>query len=149
MAVEALAALAAAAGMALVNAMVVDGWEGVRRRLARLLGRGNDEEAEVAAARLEKSREMLAGLSGADLGKAQAEQAVVWRTRLGDLLEDHPEVEGELRNLVAEVQAQVVVGSAGSVRQQVVGLDRAQQAVPGHGVQHNLFGGQGGRRTGQ
>ena len=145
MVVEALAVLA---GTALVNAMVTDGWQGIRKRFARLLGRGNDQEAEAAAARLEKSRAMLSGLSGADLERAQAEQAVVWRTRLGDLLEDHPEVEGELRSLVAEVQAQVV-GSAGSVRQQVTGFDQAQQAVQGHGVQHNVFGGPGERDTGQ
>jgi hypothetical protein len=143
-----LAVLAATAGTALVNAMVTDGWGGIRKRFARLLGRGSDQEVEAAAARLEKSRGMLSGLSGADLERAQAEQAVVWRTRLGDLLEDHPEVEGELRSLVAEVQAQVI-GSAGSVRQQVTGFDQAQQAVQGHGVQHNVFGGQGERDTGQ
>lgn len=146
MVVEALAALATAGGTALVGAMVTDSWEGARKRFARLLGRGNDKETEAAANRLEKSRGILTGLSGADLEKAQAEQAVVWRTRLGDLLEDHPDVEGELRALVAEVQAQVV-GSTGSVRQQVAGFDQAQQAVQGHGVQHNVFGGQGERDT--
>ena len=51
-------------------------------------------------------------------------------------------------DLVAEVQAQVI-GSAGSVRQQVSGFDQAQQAVQGHGVQHNVFGGQGERDSGQ
>jgi hypothetical protein len=147
MVVETLAALAAAGGTALVNAMVTDGWEGIRKRFARLLGRGNDKEVEAATARLERSHAMLAGLSGPDREKAQAEQAVVWRTRLGDLLEDYPEVEGELRTLVAEVQAQVI-GSAGSVRQQVAGFDQAQQAVQGHGVQHNAFGGHGGHESG-
>lgn len=139
MVLEALGALAAAGGTALVNAMVADGWEGVRGRFARLLGRGAKKEIEGAAARLEKSREMLAGLSGADLQKAQADQAAAWRTRLGDLLEAHPEVEGELRDLVAGMQAQVT-GSAGSVAQQVAGFDHAQQAVQGHGVQRNTFG---------
>ena len=148
MVVEVLAVLAAAGGTALVNAMVADGWEGVRKRFARLLGRGNDKEAEATATRLDKSHATLTGLSGTDLEKAKAEQAVVWQTRLSDLLEDHPEVEGELRSLVAEVQAQVI-GSAGSVRQQVAGFDQAQQAVQGHGVQHNVFGGQGERDSGQ
>jgi hypothetical protein len=148
MVVEALAALAAAGGTALVNAMVADGWHGVRKRFAIFLGRGRDKETEAAAARLDKSREMLAGLSGADLEEAQAEQALVWQTRLGDLLEDHPEVEGELRSLIAETQAQVV-GSAVSVRQQVAGFDQAQQAVQGYGVQHNVFRGQGEHGAGQ
>ena len=136
-------ALAVAGATALVNAMVTDGWEGVRKRFSRLLGRGDEKATEAAAARLEKSQEMLSGLSGAELEKAQAEQAVVWRTRLGDLLESHPDAEDELRRLVAEVQAQVV-GSAGRVEQRAAAFDQAQQAVQGHGVQNVTFGGQGG-----
>lgn len=134
-------ALAVAGATALVNAMVTDGWEGVRKRFARLLGRGDEKETEAAAARLEKSQEMLSGLSGTELEKAQAEQAIVWRTRLGDLLESHPNAEDELRTLVAEVQAQVV-GSAGRVEQHAAAFDQAQQAVQGHGVQNITFGGQ-------
>lgn len=148
MVVAALAALAAGGGTALVNAMVTDGWKGVRKRFARLLGRGEEKETEAAVARLEKSHQMLAGLSGAELERAQAEQAIVWRTRLSDLLEDHPDAEGELRTLVADVQAQVI-GTTGPVYQQVAGFDQAQQAVQGHGVQKNVFGGQGGRGAGQ
>ena len=148
MVVAAVAVLAAAGGTALVNAMVTDGWEGVRKKFARLLGRGDAKETEAAAVRLEKSQEILSGLSGADLEKAQAEQAIAWRTRLSDLLESHPDAEDELQRLVAEVQAQVI-GSTGPVTQQVAGFDQAQQAVQGHGVQKNVFGGQGERGTGQ
>ena len=86
------------------------------------------------------------GRSGADLERAQAEQEIVWRTRLADLLESHPEAEDELRVVVAEVQAQVI-GSAVQVDQHVTGFDQAQQAVLGQGVQTNTFGGQGEPRT--
>jgi hypothetical protein len=140
--------LAVLAGTALVNAMVTDGWAGFRKRFARLLGRGDDKETEAAAERLEKSRKMLSGLSGAELEKAQAEQAIAWRTRFGDLLEDDPGAANDLQALVADVQAQVI-GSAGPVKQQVSGFDQAQQAVQGHGVQSNVFGGQGGRDAGR
>jgi hypothetical protein len=139
-------ALAVAGATALVNAMVTDGWEGIRKRFARLLGRGDEKETAAAAARLEKSQEMLSGLSGTELEKAQAEQAIIWRTRLGDLLESHPDAEDELRGLVAEVQAQVV-GSAGRVEQHAAAFDQAQQAVQGHGVQNVTFGGQRGPGT--
>lgn len=148
MVVAALALLAATGGTALVNAMVTDGWEGVRKKFARLLGRGDEKETEAAAVRLEKSHASLSGLSGADLERAQAEQAIAWRTRLGDLLESHPDAQDELRRLVAEVQAQAA-GSTGPVTQQVTGFDQAQQAVQGHGVQKNVFGGQGEHGTGQ
>jgi hypothetical protein len=140
---EALTALASMGGSALVAAMVTDSWEGVRARFARLFGRGDAKQAEAAAGRLEQSRAVLARLSGADLERARAEQEIVWRTRLADLLEHDPSAEQELRVLVAEVQAQVV-GSAGRVEQHAAAFDQAQQAVQGHGVQNVTFGGQGG-----
>lgn len=146
MLVEALAALAATGGNALVSAMVTDGWEGVRSRFARLLGRGDPKATDEAAARLEDSRAVLAGRSGTDLERAQTEQEIAWRTRLADLLESHPEAEDELRSVVAEAQAQVI-GSAVHVEQHVTGSDQAQQAVLGQGVQTNTFGGQGESRT--
>jgi hypothetical protein len=144
MLVVALAALAAAGGNALVSAMVSDSWEGVRGRFARLLGRGDPKATDEAAARLEDSRAVLAGRSGADLERARADLEIAWRTRLGDLLESHPEAEDELRAVVAEAQ---VVGSAVHVQQHVTGSDQAQQAVLGQGVQTNTFGGQGEPRT--
>jgi hypothetical protein len=120
--------------------MVTDGWEGVRDRFSRLMGRGDPKATEDAAARLENSRAVLAGQSGAALERAQAEQEIAWRTRLADLLESHPEAENELRAVVADVQAQVI-GSAVRVEQNVAGFDQARQAVLGQGVQTNAFGG--------
>jgi hypothetical protein len=143
---EALTALASTGGTALVSVMVTDSWEGARARFARLLGRGDAKEAEAAAGRLEASRTALVRLSGPDLARARAEQEIVWRTRLGDLLERDPGAEAELRRLVTEVQAQVI-GSAGRVEQHAVAHDHAQQAVLGHGVQNVTFGGQGGPGT--
>jgi len=140
---EALVVLASTGGTALVTAMVTDGWEGVRARFARLLGRGDQKQAEAAVAQLEQSRGALAGLSGPDLERARAEQEIVWRTRLGDLLERDPGAEKELRALVAEVGA-LAGGSAGTVVQHAAAFDQAQQAVLGHGVQNVTFGGQGG-----
>jgi hypothetical protein len=141
---EALAALASTGGTALVTAMVTDSWEDVKVKFARLFDRGKAKEAEGAVARLEQSRAALAGLSGADLERARAEQEVVWRTRLGDLLEQDPAAEKELRSLVTAVQAQVAE-SAGPVHQEAAAYDQAQQAVLGHGAQNVRFGDQHGR----
>ena len=141
---EALAALASTGGTALVTAMVTDGWEDVKGGFARLLGRGRVSGSESAAARLEQSRAALTGLSGADLERTRTEQEVVWRTRLGDLLEQDPAAETELRRLVTAVQAQVT-GSAGPVQQRAAAYDQAQQAVLGHGVQNVRFGDQHGQ----
>jgi hypothetical protein len=140
---EALAGLASVGGTALVTAMVTDGWEGLRARVARVLGRGEAREIEASAARLEQSRLALAGLSGDALERARTEQAIVWQTRLADLLEQHPDAEGELRVLLAEVQTQVT-GPVGQVEQHAVASGQAQQAVLGSGVQNVTFGTQHG-----
>jgi hypothetical protein len=144
---EALTALASTGGTALVTAMVTDSWDGVKARFARLFGRDDAARAEATAGRLEQSRAALAGLPAPDLERARSEQEIVWRTRLGDLLDQDPAAEQELRTLVAEVQAQVA-GSAGRVEQHAAAFDQAQQAVQGHGVQNVTFGGQGGPGTG-
>lgn len=140
---EALAALASTGGTALVTAMVTDGWEGVRTRFARLFGRGDAKQTDAAVGRLEQSRAALAELTGPDLERAQTEQQIIWRTRLGDLLEQDPAAERELRAIIAEVQAQVT-STAGTVVQHAAAFDQAQQAVQGHGVQNVTFGGLGG-----
>ena len=145
---EALTALASTGGTALVTAMVTDGWEGMKARVARLFGRGDAARAGEAAGRLEQSRAMLAGLSGAELERARAEQEVIWRTRLRDLLEREPEAEPDVRALVAEAQV-LGAGSAGRVEQRAAAFDQAQQAVLGHGVQNVTFGGQGGPAAGR
>jgi hypothetical protein len=142
---EAAAELATAGGVALVTAMVTDGWEGVKARFARLLGRGDAKEAEGVAARLEECRAALAALAGAELQWARAEQELAWRVRLGDLLEREPDGERELRSLVAEVQARQPRAD-GWVEQRVTGSGHAQQAVQGQGMQVNNFGGQGSGR---
>jgi hypothetical protein len=145
---EALAGLASAGGTALVTAMVTDGWEDVRTRVARVLGRGDAQETGAVAAQLEQSRLALAEVSGAALDLARAEQSMVWQTWLADLLERHPEAEGELRVLLAEVQSQVT-GAAGQVEQHAVASGQAQQAVLGSGVQNVTFGTQHGTGASQ
>lgn len=138
---EALAALASTGGTALVTAMVTDSWESIKGRVARLLGRGDAKQTEAAQDRLELSRAALDGLADAELDRVRAEQEIVWRTRLADLLEAHPQAADELRTLIGAIQAQAV-HSAGPVVQHATAYDQAQQAVLGHGVQNVTFGGQ-------
>lgn len=134
---EALAALASTGGTALVTAMVTDSWESIKGRVAHLFGRGDAKRTAAAQERLEQSRTALDGLAGTELDRARAEQEIVWRTRLADLLEAHPETAGELKSLIGTIQH-----SAGPVVQHATAYDQAQQAVLGHGVQNVNFGGQ-------
>ena len=127
-----------AAATVLVTAMTTDGWEGVRGRTARLLGRGDTRETELVLRHLEQSRSALAGLSGTDLDRVRGEQVVIWQTRLADLIERHPSAEEELRALAAEI-AQTIT-SASIFMQNATASGRAQQAVQGQGVQTSNFG---------
>ncbi len=95
-------ALAAMAAAALVQAMVTDGWEGVRHRVARLFGRG---EPDVAIERrLDATRDQLSAVTPGDLEKVQAALAAQWETRFADLLADHPDAGAELAALVKEIK---------------------------------------------
>jgi hypothetical protein len=140
---EALVSLASVGGSALVSAMVTDGWEGVRGRVASLLGRGDASGEQRAATQLDQSRAALAGSDGATAERTRAEQEIIWRTRLTDLLERDPGAEQDLRTMLAEVQT-LVTTSAGRVDQHAVAFGQAQQAVLGQGTQHVSFGGQHG-----
>lgn len=138
---EALSALAATGGTALVTAMVTDGWETVRSRFARLLGRGDPEQAKAQEERLERSKTQLEPLSGPDRERAGAEQAIAWRARFEDLLEEDPAAAEPLRALITEVQAQPTL-NIGRIEQHATAHDQSQQAVQAAGVQNVTFGDQ-------
>lgn len=106
-------ALAATAAAALVQAMVTDGWDGVRHKIASLFG-GGEPDAAIGR-RLDSARDEL---TAADPGQREAVRAALadqWETRLGDLLADRPDVEPELAALVREMQVagQVVASDHG------------------------------------
>jgi hypothetical protein len=98
-------ALAAMAASALVQAMVTDGWEGVRHKIALLFGRGQPDAS--VERRMDASRDQLTAAPQAELQNVQASLATQWETRFADLLADHPEVAGELAALVKEIAPSV------------------------------------------
>ncbi len=98
-------ALASLAGQTVVTAAVTDAWEAARRGFARLLGRGDPKQTEVAERRLEETRGQLTGPPGTDPEQARAALAAQWATRLADLLDEDPAVEADLRSLVQQIQA--------------------------------------------
>ena len=135
---EVLAALAMSAASRLVLAMVEDGWEEVKTRVARLLGRGDPAEESRQEARLERSRdEIVKGSDQQQIEQVRERQSAAWRTRFEDLLEEAPETAAQVRELV-EFLGQGPA-AAGAVQVNAHASDRAQQAVQGQGVQTNTF----------
>jgi hypothetical protein len=98
-------ALAAMAAAALVRAMVTDGWEGVRKKVARLFGRGRPDVA--IERRLDATRDQLTAATPGGLERVQAALAAQWETRFADLLADHPDAEADLAALVNEIKPTV------------------------------------------
>ncbi|WP_331725080.1 hypothetical protein OG783_33760 (plasmid) [Streptomyces jietaisiensis] len=117
---EAMTALAAAGGSAVVQAAGTDAWEGLRSRLARWFGRGDAARQRGELERLERS---AAELEAADPGAAdrvRTRQEAVWTTRIESLLEDLGDDEqrvqaaDQLRHLLEEA-APAPAGEAGLV----------------------------------
>jgi hypothetical protein len=101
-------ALAAMAAAALVQAMVTDGWEGVRHKVARLFGRGQPDA--VIERRLDATRDQLTAAAPGDRAALQAALAAQWETRFADLLADHPDAQADLAALVKEIKPDVTAG---------------------------------------
>jgi hypothetical protein len=105
------AALAEAGANALVEALVTGRLEEVHQHYAYLLDRDVTLQNADAAGLLRMSCASLEGLSGAALGRASAEQVIVWRARLCELLEQHPQAENDLQFLLS-----TTLGLAASAR---------------------------------
>ncbi|MFI7519852.1 hypothetical protein [Micromonospora globbae] len=99
---EALAALAANGGAALVAAMATDAWQAARDGMARLFGRQGSQRQAAIETQLD-SNVVLVERAG---DPAQARQGLVplWQMELMQLLAEHPEAEAELRELVADLR---------------------------------------------
>lgn len=99
------------AANALVQAIVSDGWEGVRHKIARLFGRGQpDPRIEQ---RIDAARTQLAEAAPGELGQLQEDLARDWAVRFKDLLADYPDAEAELAQLAEEIRAGLPVTAAG------------------------------------
>ncbi|RAY12171.1 hypothetical protein DPM19_25955 [Actinomadura craniellae] len=104
---EAMLAIAAASGTAVIQAAGTDVWIGFRNRAAKLLGRG---DAQRESAELEKLDQTAAALEAAEPAQAElvrVRQEATWQARFEALLESLDDTEreqlaDELRALLAE-----------------------------------------------
>ncbi|WP_431926248.1 hypothetical protein [Nonomuraea jabiensis] len=99
---EALSALAATAATTLVGAMATDGWESAKSGFSRLFSRRGQAELDRIDAQLDTNAGRVARK---DEDRVRQALIGVWQLEVEDLLEEHPELAGELRDLVTELQA--------------------------------------------
>ncbi|WP_053713582.1 hypothetical protein [Streptomyces sp. XY413] len=83
----ALAAVAVAGGTAVVQAAGTDAWNGLRSRVARLLGRGNPALEQAELERLDRTATALRELEPAEADRVRIRQEASWQTRFEVLLE--------------------------------------------------------------
>jgi hypothetical protein len=120
MLIESLMALASVAGRTVVSAAATDGWETARHGFAKLLGRGNSKQVQLAEQRLADTRKELAAAVGPEWEEIRSALAAQWATRLADLLEEHPDAEADLRALVQRIQAALPVDMVSAADHAVV-----------------------------
>ena len=93
---QSLSSLAAAAGDALVAAMVSDSWASLRDRAARIFGAGDPGDERSLTTQLDDSRTRIrSGQQSADLAGAR------WHGKFEAILERHPDIQSEVRSLLA------------------------------------------------
>lgn len=102
---EALVALSAAGGTAVVQAAGTSLWEGTRSRVARLFGRGDAVREEGELDRLDRTAAAVAAASEPEARRVGEQEAAVWRDRIRDLLSSAEE--DELVELTAHLRALV------------------------------------------
>jgi len=103
---EALTALAAAGGTAVVQAAGKDAWAGFRSRAAKWFGRGDTGREQVALERLDRTAAALEAAGPGEVERVRAGQQASWQTLFELLLEglDWEEQEraaADLRDLLA------------------------------------------------
>jgi hypothetical protein len=131
---EALVALASLAGNTIVAAATTDAWDAAKHKFARLLGRGDPQREQVAAERLEETYQQLTGLADAEWEQARAALGQRWAGRLGDLLEEEPATEHDLRALMEEIRAALPAGVVSAVDHAVAAGRDVNITASGGGV---------------
>ena len=104
---DSLMVLAQFAGQTVAAAAITDLWESARGRFARLFGHEDARKAEVTERWLDQTREQLTSAGDGELERALAAQAERWAGRFADLLDEHPNLEAQLRALMEELATQV------------------------------------------
>ncbi|MBL1108788.1 hypothetical protein JK361_30100 [Streptomyces sp. 5-8] len=103
---EALTALAAAGGTAVVQAAGTEAWAGFREGAARWFGRGNPQREHAELERLDRTAGELETAGPSDTERVRIRQEAAWQARIEARLEDLADAEliaaaQELRELLS------------------------------------------------
>lgn len=119
---EALTALAAAGGTAVVQAAGTDAWTGFRSQIAKWFGRGNTEREQVMLERLDQAAAALEAAGPGEVERVRVGQEASWQARFETLLEgldggEQQQATDDLRDLLG-----LAGGRAAAVGQDAVAV---------------------------
>jgi len=100
---EALAALATSGGTVLAGAIATDAWKVARDGIGRLLGKTGPESRAAVEAQMDANVALVERSS--DPERARQALTPMWQLQLTQLLEENPELEADLRQLVRSIEA--------------------------------------------
>jgi hypothetical protein len=137
---QALTALAAAAGAAVVRAAGTDAWTGLRTAVARWFGRGDGQRERAELERLTRTAGELQSAEPTQAEALRIRQETAWQTRIESLLEgldddERAQAAEELRALLTQ-HAQQGGPSADRGGVAVSGDIRAEKGAIAAGVIH-------------
>jgi hypothetical protein len=117
---EALTALAAAGGTAVVQAAGQDAWTGFRARVARLFARGDAGREQAALERLDRTAAALEAAGSGEVERVRIGQEASWQTMFELLLdgldgEGQQRVADDLRDLLAGSGSRAIATGQGAV----------------------------------
>ncbi|GAA3569142.1 hypothetical protein GCM10022222_61650 [Amycolatopsis ultiminotia] len=101
---EGLGELAQEGAIALVGAMATGAFRAARDGIGRLFGRLGPARRARAEEQLDEEEGLVVAAGEDERDQARKALAPGWQLRLGRLLEDQPDIEAELRDLIARVQ---------------------------------------------
>jgi hypothetical protein len=111
---EAIKVLAGSVAAALVKAMTGGLWQQLRRRMATVLGRGDQRRERRVRDQLDDSRTRMEAAPEAVREEVGREVMAEWRGTLRTLLTEHPGAAQELRAMLVEMEARLP-GTPGEV----------------------------------
>lgn len=138
---EALTALAASGGAAVVQAAGTDAWATLRGRIASVLSRGEAQRERAELERLDQTAAELSGSSADHVEIVNAVQMGIWQARFEQVLEaagerDRASLVQELQSVISDAMAAVTKGNRawhGSVKQDAKASGNARVFQVGQG----------------
>jgi hypothetical protein len=134
---QALIALAASGGTALVQAAGTDAWTGLRQAVAGWFGRGDAQREQAELERLDQTAGSVQAADPGEVERVRDRQEIVWQTRIETLLENldaaqREQAAEELRAVLAEHAPQPGVSAGrGGLAANMVDIRADRGAIAG------------------